>query len=234
MINHHFYFKQQQQQKLGLSMSSKEQQQQQQSTTSANSNSTSSMSSTPTSSASQSPPSSKTTTNAIGNDVNNSELSQMAVDLSKAYYSRDEVMRAIESLKDRYLKESTSPSASALEAAIASKTTTTTPPIPTTPNSMQQQQLPASSGTSGNGSRLPNMAIVREIESLNGKLRELQGEISRLTLLQNRYDQQQGNGKSVINRASVVLNSEVATDKHVVDTKLSSNELDGLSQQPGL
>lgn len=182
-------------------------------TATTNSNSTSSMSSTPTSSASQSPPSSKT-----ANTMANPELSQMAVDLSKAYYSRDEVMRAIESLKDRYLKESHSPSGPALEAALANKTS------------------PTWTGSGGNNSSrgLPNVTIVREIESLSGKLRDLQNEISRLTLQQQQV-QQQGQKTSPINRASVVLSthSNAVPETSSPTEKSVSENADGLSQQPG-
>lgn len=163
-------------------------------------NSTSSMSSTPTSSASQSPPSSSKTAPPT------TELTQMAVDLSKAYYSRDEVMRAIESLKDRYLKESASPSVSALEAAMASKTT---------PNS----------------SRLASSAIVRDIECLNNKLAELQAEISRLTLLQQKgVVSKSGN---ITNRTSTGFNTEAKEIIAPVEKSESNTHMDGVNQQPG-
>lgn len=173
------------------------QQQQQQITT----NSTSSMSSTPTSSASQSPPSSKTAT-----EQSSSSQQQMAVDLSKAYYSRDEVMRAIESLKDRYLKESSSPSAAALEAAMASKQT-------------------SSSRTSA------STTIVRDIECLNSKLAELQAEISRLTLLQQRQQQSAKSNRSTAFNVDMAVNKEQITPSAADKSEASDN---GLNQQPGL
>ena len=141
----------------------------------------------------------------------------MAVDLSKAYYSRDEVMRAIESLKDRYLKESASPSAAALEAAVATKNTT-----------VVAAAQPPTIGHSA--TRLANSTIVRDIECLNGKLAELQAEISRLTLLQQRQQQQQQqqNVKNNSNRTSMVFN----VDNNAAN-KESTPESDGLSQQPG-
>ena len=59
--------------------------------------------STPTSSASQSPP---LNTNEKQSSPK-SHIDPMAVDLSKAYYSRDEVIKAIESLKEKYINSST-------------------------------------------------------------------------------------------------------------------------------
>ncbi|CAF0704892.1 unnamed protein product [Brachionus calyciflorus] len=54
--------------------------------------------STPTSSASQSPP--------LNEKQHKAPIDNMSVDLSKAYYSRDEVIKAIESLKDKYIYSS--------------------------------------------------------------------------------------------------------------------------------
>jgi prefoldin subunit 5 len=95
------------------------------------------------------------------------DASSMAVDLSKAYYSRDEVMRAIESLKDRYIKESTNAQGHL--------------------NLMESSSSSSKNPTSSN--RLASSGIVKDIECLNNKLAELQSEISRLTLLQQKQHQ---------------------------------------------
>ncbi|RNA38691.1 hypothetical protein BpHYR1_045307 [Brachionus plicatilis] len=59
--------------------------------------------STPNSSAAQSPP--LDSTKKHSSPKSNTE--SMTVDLTKAYYSRDEVIKAIESLKDKYINSST-------------------------------------------------------------------------------------------------------------------------------
>lgn len=185
-------------------------------------NSTSSMS-TPSSSASQSPPMGKLATGA------GAASDPMAVDLSKAYYSRDEVMKAIESLKDKYTKEST--------------TTTTTP------TSTLVQTTPSSSSTSA--TRIASSNIVKDIEVLNNKLAELQSEISRLTLLQQKQQtQQQLNhslkqlNKSLNEQPPTVVDAEKRlleqqTAKEAIDARMVKLEntpeanSDGLGTQGG-
>ena len=100
--------------------------------------STSSLS-TPSSSASQSPPlntniraksNDNSLTNKLNNLINNqnttnsNNVESMAVDLSKAYYSRDEMLKAIDALKEKYVKESNA--ASDIAAQSSSKLYTST------------------------------------------------------------------------------------------------------------
>jgi hypothetical protein len=150
--------------------------------------STSSLS-TPSSSASQSPPL-NTNTRAKSNDnsltnnliinqntTNSSNVESMAFDLSKAYYSRDEMLKAIDALKEKYVKESNA--ASDMAAQASSKLNT--------------------SNSSKTGS-----AMVRDIEVLNSKLSELQNEINRLTLLQQKQHQTQHlQAQKFLNRANL-------------------------------
>lgn len=119
--------------------------------------------STPSSSASQSPPLKNSS------PVNDGEL-----DLSKAYYSRDEMSKALKTLKDKYIKESTEADNMAIQAS----------------NLLNSSNNASTSST-----------MVKDIEVLNGKLSELQNEILRLTLLQQKHEPSkpnsfQLNGKS--------------------------------------
>jgi hypothetical protein len=81
----------------------------------------------------------------------------MTVDLNKAYYSRDEMIKAIEALKEKHLKEAN---------INASKLNLTT------------------SNTSNIANAASPLSMVKDIEVLNSKLAELQNEINRLTLMQ--------------------------------------------------
>lgn len=153
--------------------------------------STSSLS-TPSSSASQSPPlntniraksNDNSLTNKLNNLINNqnttnsNNVESMAVDLSKAYYSRDEMLKAIDALKEKYVKESNA--ASDIAAQASSKLNT--------------------SNSSNTGS-----AMVKDIEVLNSKLSELQNEINRLTLLQQKQHQSQHlQAQKFLNRANL-------------------------------
>ena len=125
------------------------------------SNSTSSMS-TPSSSASQSPPILNVNNNNKSHDPHANTQQNMSVDLSKAYYSRDEVLKAINSLKEQYGKE-----ANAINTILMSNT-----------SSKQASSAPTTSNNN-----LSSSTMVKEIEMLNNKLGELQSEINRLTLV---------------------------------------------------
>jgi hypothetical protein len=139
----------------------------------AASNSTSSMS-TPSSSASQSPPISNSNNKTKANEpppqqpnTQNDNSMIMSVDLSKAYYSRDEVIKAIESLKEKYGKETNN-----INMLLMGNST--------------QLVNSNNSNTNKQASSVANGNMVKEIEILNGKLSELQNEINRLTLLQQK------------------------------------------------
>lgn len=123
----------------------------------SSSTTTTSSMSTPSSSASQSPP--MTNNNQSNKQSVNKQESVMSVDLSKAYFSRDEVMRAIESLKEKYGKE-----AGHINSLLM--------------NGGANLNKPNSNNNTNNSN------MVKEIEILNNKLSELQNEINRLTLLQ--------------------------------------------------
>jgi hypothetical protein len=152
-------------------------------------NSTSSMSSTPSSSASQSPPMSNSnkqqtksnntnTQNVTSSSTTDNNQMIMSVDLSKAYYSRDEVVKAIESLKEKYGKEANSINMLLMSNNKSQQAAASNPASNnTTPNKREQA---AASSSTNNGN------MVKEIEILNGKLSELQNEINRLTLLQQK------------------------------------------------
>jgi hypothetical protein len=146
-----------------------------------NSNSTSSMS-TPSSSASQSPPMAVTTTApktqsrattetapVMQTAVNTQDSNIMSVDLSRAYHTRDEVTKAIDSLKDQFGKEATNINMMLMGNNTAQNNN----------NNNANTSSPASSGKAN-----LNDNMMKEIEMLNGKLGVLQSEIHRLTLLQ--------------------------------------------------
>ena len=142
------------------------------SNTNARASSTSSLS-TPSSSASQSPP--------LAN-LDRGKNSGEAVDLTKAYYSRDEMLKTIDTLKEKYVKESN-------EAAA----------IVTQAGKNLASNLSTNAGTS--------TSMVKDIDSLNNKLSELQNEITRLTLLQQKQNHQQhaqklGSNVAISNEAS--------------------------------
>jgi hypothetical protein len=147
---------------------------------SAGAASSSSSLSTPSSAASQSP--SQTKDNKTSN-TNNMALDAMSVDLSKAYYSRDEMIKAIEALKDRYVRESS------VVAELSNNN--------------------ASSPSNLNNNSSNNTSMVKDIETLNSKLSSLQNEINRLTLLQQKqYDQQHNQATSLLSKASNTPNSK--------------------------
>ena len=123
----------------------------------ARASSTSSMS-TPSSSASQSPPLSNLDRHHTQKNANGENF-----DLSKAYYSRDEMLKTIDTLKEKYEKDSS------VTAAIVT----------------QAGKNLASTSSANSGS---STTMVKDIDSLNSKLSELQNEITRLTLLQQKQN----------------------------------------------
>lgn len=133
--------------------------------------SSSSSLSTPSSAASQSP---SNKDNKISSN-NNLALDPMSVDLSKAYYSRDEMIKAIEVLKDRYVRES---------SAVAELST--------------NNNISSPSNLNNNST-----SMVKDIETLNSKLMSLQNEINRLTLLQQKqYEQQKNEAHNLLSKTS--------------------------------
>lgn len=156
--------------------------------------STSSMS-TPSSSASQSPPISNNQANKQGSHNTQIDMA-MSVDLSKAYYSRDEVIRAIESLKSKYTKE-----------AMNNATNITV-------NRAHQNAT----------NNVNSSVMVKEIEALNGKLADLQNEINRLTLLQQKQS-------SPVPNAVVAANSNNSNNTTTDTSHFNSNSSFVLSEE---
>jgi hypothetical protein len=139
----------------------------------------SSMSTTPNSSASQSPPSANTNKSASEQQPNG--------DLTKANYSRDDMSKAIELLKEKFVQES-------LNVAQAAEQIKKSQSSSQSQNSRLSSNQPAMSN---------NTAMVKDIEVLNSKLADLQNEINRLTLLQQKqYSQQHINAQKLLSSAT--------------------------------
>lgn len=152
---------------------------------SAGAASSSSSLSTPSSAASQSPSQIKDNKTSSNNNL---ALDAMSVDLSKAYYSRDEMIKAIEALKDRYVRESS------VVAELSNN------------NVSSPSNLNNNNNNNGSSN---NTSMVKDIETLNSKLSSLQNEINRLTLLQQKqYDQQHNQANSLLSKASNTPNSK--------------------------
>jgi hypothetical protein len=111
------------------------------------------------SSHSQSPPSQNKNNNKT---IQNGSETLNRVNLSKAYYSRDEVLKTIEQF-----------------TANVEVTTTTTTTTPKNENDETKEEIES-----------PSKPINKEIEGLTNKLAELQNEINRLNLLQQKQQQQ--------------------------------------------
>jgi hypothetical protein len=172
---------------------------------SSSSSNTSSSLSTPSSSASQSPPISSSNVNnanivgesepssaVMNKKVNTNLIESMSVDLSKAYYSRDEVIRAIESLKDKYVRGN---------------------------YSNNNVNTNGTKNISNNNSNETNN-MVKEIEALNMKLSELQNEINRLTLVQKQPEQISNKSSAILSfnladqRKSLQKSSDNSDKRH--------------------
>lgn len=156
----------------------------------------SSMSTTPISSASQSPPSANTNKLAHGQ--------QQHVDLAKASYTRDEMSKAIEILKEKFVQES-------LNVAQAAEQ------IKKSQNNNQSQNSRLSSNQPAMSN---NTAMVKDIEVLNSKLAELQNEINRLTLLQQKqYSQQHTTAQKLLSSATTTTASSNGANGNVEDRR---------------
>lgn len=161
----------------------------------------SSMSTTPTSSASQSPPSN----NANKLPSEQQQQQQHHVDLAKTSYSRDEMSKAIELLKEKFVQESLN----VAQAAEQIKKTQSSN------QSLNQGRLSNSQSAMSN-----NTAMVKDIEVLNSKLAELQSEINRLTLLQQKqYSQQHTTAQKLLSSASTTT----TTSSNVVNNTNNNN-----------
>ncbi len=197
--------------------------------TGAGASSTSSMS-TPSSSASQSPPLSNVRNNNNNNNNNNIDINmnenendssstssnsstsskmnneQKSVDLiSKAYYSRDEMMKTIETLKS--------------SANVFNNSS----------SKMIQSPAPAPVSSNSNSSSNSAKDIESELQKANSKLSELQNEITRLNLLQQHQQNQQSqkySNKSLMNGANNNLHSIIA-DNSKIDQQELEDQIEG-------
>lgn len=149
----------------------------------ARASSTSSMS-TPSSSASQSPPLSNLDRHHTQKNANGENF-----DLSKAYYSRDEMLKTIDTLKEKYEKDSS------VTAAIVT----------------QAGKNLASTSSANSGS---STTMVKDIDSLNSKLSELQNEITRLTLLQQKQNIQKSTTTTTTNDTDNLETTKTATNNN--------------------
>jgi len=147
----------------------------------------SSMSTTPTSSASQSPPSANT------HKLHNQQ--QQQVDLTKTSYSRAEMSKAIEILKEKFVQES-------LNVAQAAEQ------IKKSQNNRLSNNQSTMSHNNNNNNNNNSTAMVKDIEVLNGKLADLQNEINRLTLLQQKqYSQQHTTAQKLLSSGTTTTTS---------------------------